>query len=77
MTYVNNTSYTITLSANGQPFSPGKPLPPGKSTKTGSRLRYWGDGRHIQAFDQDGIVRFDKTISQEELKEMNFLIIIE
>lgn len=77
VTYVNNTNYVLHLRANEQPFRRDKPLDPGTSIRVGDRLRYWGDATRIQAVDEDGVVRFDKTITKEELQEMDFRIIIE
>ncbi len=75
VTFVNNTNYVLHLRMKGELFSPDKPLHPGKSIRSAGNLRSWP--ARIQAFDQDGIVRFDKTISREELQEMDFRIVIE
>ncbi len=72
---VNNTGYTLRLYEDGRPYlDSGNPLLPRSTTKVADRERYWQRPIRFQAHDEEGVLRFDKVITLEDLRENGFRI---
>lgn len=70
----NGTPFTVRIVSDGRDFVPPFNLKPAESRRVGQRKRYLPD--HLQAYDQEGNLRFDKVITGEELEANGFRVVI-